>query len=191
LNSAIDASTIDEVWAARSEMWRNRLERTSSRRSKRARGPLALTLAGNGVSLRVEGDSLTIRNGFTRYPQKQETYRYFKGDSGLPERIILIDGNGNISFDALSWLAEQNVALVRINWKGEIVCVSGASGYSANPYRVQWQLETRNDPFRRMDFCRSIITRKIAASIVTLERSVIRSDKWERAMKLAYAADAA
>jgi CRISP-associated protein Cas1 len=53
---------------------------------------------------------------------------------------------------------------------------------------VRWQLETRKNPEQRNDFCRSIITRKIEATIVTLEKSIPRSDKWERAMKSVYAA---
>jgi CRISPR-associated protein Cas1 len=120
------------------------------------------------------------------YPQQRETLRYFRGDTSLPERIVLLDGNGSISFDVLSWLAEQNVSLIRIDWKGDIVCIAGASGYSANPHRVRWQLETRENPGRRNEFCRSIVTRKIEASIITLEKSIHRSDKWERAMNSAY-----
>jgi CRISPR-associated endonuclease Cas1 len=164
------------------------MEKVSARRTKRAKPAPALTLAGHGVSLRIENGALTIQNGFTHYPQRREIFRYFRGDTSLPERIILIDGSGSISFDVLSWLAEQKVSLIRIDWKGDIVCVAGASGYSANPYRVQWQLETRGNPGLRNDFCRSIITKKIEASIVTLEKSIRRSDKWERAMKSAYAA---
>ena len=112
----------------------------------------------------------------------------FRRDVDLPERIILLDGSGSVSFDVLSWLAEQKVSLIRIDWKGDIVCVAGASGYSANPFRVRWQLETRENPEQRNEFCRSIITRKIEASIITLEKSIRRSDKWERAMKSAYSA---
>jgi CRISP-associated protein Cas1 len=132
------------------------------------------------------GRSLAIRNGFTHYPQKREIIRYFPKDVALPERIISLDGSGSISFDVLSWLAEQKVSFIRIDWKGDIVCVVGASGYSANPFRVRWQLETGENPGQRNDFCRSIITQKIEATILTLEKSVPRSDKWERAMKLAY-----
>jgi CRISPR-associated protein Cas1 len=62
------------------------------------------------------------------------------------------------------------------------------SWYSANPFRVRWQLETRENPEQRNEFCRSIITRKIEATIITLEKSIPRSAKWERAMKSAYAA---
>jgi CRISP-associated protein Cas1 len=99
-----------------------------------------------------------------------------------------LDGDGSISFDVLSWLNEQKVSLVRINWRGDVVCVSGASGYSANPFRVRWQLQTRENPALRIEYCRSIISKKIEASIVTLEQSIRRSEKWERAISAAYAA---
>jgi CRISP-associated protein Cas1 len=99
-----------------------------------------------------------------------------------------LDCSGSVSFDVLSWLNEQKVSLIRIDWRGGIVCVVGASGYSANPFRVQWQLETRGTPDLRMDYCRTIIARKIEASIATLEKTIRRSDRWERAMTAAYAA---
>jgi CRISPR-associated protein Cas1 len=178
----------DIAWATRSSMWKNRVEKASARRTKRAKAQPALILAGHGVSLRIENGALTIQNGFTHYPQKREIIRYFRGDVALPERIILLDGSGSISFDVLSWLAEQKVSFIRIDWKGDIVCLAGASGYSANPFRVRGQLETRENPEQRNDFCRSIITRKIEATIITLEKSIPRSAKWERAMKSAYAA---
>jgi CRISPR-associated protein Cas1 len=178
----------DTQWATRSNMWQARVEKASARRTKRAKPPPALILAGHGVSLRVENSALTIQNGFTHYPQQREITRYFRGDVALPERIILLDGSGSLSFEVLSWLAEQKITLIRIDWKGDIVCVAGATGYSANPFRVRWQSETRENPEQRNEFCCSIITRKIEASILTLEKSVPRSDKWERAMKSAYAA---
>ena len=178
----------DSAWATRSSMWQSRVAKASARRTKRAKSKPALILAGHGVSLRVENGALTIQNGFTHYPQKREIIRYFPGDVALPQRIILLDGSGSISFDVLSWLAEQTVSFIRIDWKGDIVCVAGASGYSANPFRVCWQLETRENPKQRNEFCHSIITRKIEATIITLEKSIPRSDKWERAMKSAYAA---
>jgi CRISP-associated protein Cas1 len=176
------------AWATRSEIWRSRVERASTRRTKRAKPQSALILAGHGVSLRIHGGALEIKNGLTHYPQPRKTYLFFRGDVDLPERIILLDCDGSISFDVLSWLNEQKVILVRINWRGDVVCVAGASGYSANPFRVRWQLETRENPALRIEYCRSIIGRKIEASIVTLEKSIRRSEKWERAISAAYAA---
>ena len=163
--NAMDLSD-DHVWRDRSERWSRRALRNTAPRSKRERPRLPLILTGHGVSLRIEGGSLTIRNGFTHYPEKQETYRYFKGELALPERIIMLDGSGSISFDVLSWLSEQGVSLVRIDW-GEVVCVASRSGYAANPYRVQWQREMRADEFRRMEFSVSKITAKIENSIST------------------------
>jgi CRISP-associated protein Cas1 len=183
----IELEDDDIALATRSGMWQSRVAKATARRTKRAKAQPALILAGHGVSLRIENGALTIKNGFTHYPQKREIIRYFRGDVALPERIILLDGSGSISFDVLSWLSEQKISFIRIDWKGDIVCVAGASGYSANPFRVRWQLETRENTQQRNEFCRSIITRKIGATIITLEKSIPRSDKWERAMKSAYA----
>jgi len=130
----------DHAWATRSGMWQSRVEKASTRRTKRAKPKPGLILAGHGVSLRIENGALTIQNGFTRSPQQREIIRYFRGDVALPERIILLDGSGSVSFDVLSWLAEQKTPLIRIDWKGDIVCVAGGSGYSANPFRVKWAI---------------------------------------------------
>ena len=176
------------AWATRSDVWRSRVERASLRRTKRAKPQSALILAGHGVSLSIHGGALDIKNGLTHYPQQRETYLFFRGDADLPERIILLDCSGSVSFDVLSWLMEQKVSLIRIDWRGGIVCVGGASGYSANPFRVQWQLETRGNPALRIEYCRSIISQKIEASVVTLEKSIRRSEKWERAISAAYSA---
>ena len=176
------------AWATRSEIWRSRVEQASARRTKRAKPRPALILAGHGVSLCIHGGALEIKNGLTHYPQQRETYVLFRGDADLPERIILSDCSGSISFDVLSWLSEQKISLIRIDWRGGIVCVGGGSGYSANPFRVQWQLETRENPSLRLEYCRSIIAQKIDASILTLEKSIRRSDKWERAINTAYGA---
>jgi CRISPR-associated protein Cas1 len=53
---------------------------------------------------------------------------------------------------------------------------------------VQWQLETRNNPSHRIEYCRKLISQKIEASILTLEKSIRRSEKSERAISIAYAA---
>src|SRR5947209_7670858 len=124
----------DLEWAERSAFWSRRAAQAGGSRSKRERPRQPLVLTGHNASLRVEGGSLLIRNGFTHYPQKQETYRFFKGELAIPERIIMLDGSGSISFDVLSWLAEQGVVLIRLDWRGGVVCVSSGTGYAANPY---------------------------------------------------------
>ena len=121
------------------------------------------------------------------YPQKQETYRYFKGDADLPPRIIVLDGSGSITFDVLTWLNEQRLPLVKVDWTGNAITVISGDSFAANRHRAAWQAETRSDPRKRMEFCNTLIAKKIEGCVLTLEKSLRRSDTWEKAMQRAYA----
>src|SRR5271169_3182279 len=152
LQSDIAFHTEDNSWLIRNEYWLSEGKRATSPRRRRERQQQPLILCGHGASLRVDGGTLLIRNGLTHYPQQREEFRFCKGDPAIPLRIILLDGSGCISFDVLDWLAEQSVALVRINWQGEVVSVLSGSGFSADPAKVRWQAETRADPAKRIEF---------------------------------------
>jgi CRISPR-associated protein Cas1 len=176
----------DTAWAKRCDLWASRSQKISGRRAIRERPRQPLILSGHGVTLCVENGTLNIRNGYTHYPQQKEIYRFFKGELSIPERIVILDGSGTVSFDVLSWLTEQGVSLIRLDWRGDVVCVASRSGYSANPLRVQWQRKTRAVEMERMEFSISKITRKIENSISTLEKSIRRNDAWNQAMEIAY-----
>jgi CRISP-associated protein Cas1 len=176
----------DTAWAERCEHWLSESSKSSRWRAARERSKQPLILCGHGVTMRIENRALTIHNGFTHYPQKQEIYRFFKGELTIPPRIIMLDGSGSLSFDVIAWLSEQNVPLIRIDWQGNVQTVLSSNGYAANPYRLEWQRETRADPKKRMDFCIDLITRKIDGCIKTLEKSIRRSALWEKAMERAY-----
>jgi CRISPR-associated endonuclease Cas1 len=158
-----------DSWSSRNEHWISETCKAAKSRRRRERRKEPLILCGHGVSLRVDGGTLLIRNGLTHYPQQREEFRLFKGEPAIPPRIIMLDGSGCITFDVLDWLAEQRVPLVRINWQGEAVSVIAGSGFAADREKVRWQTETRADPGRRMEFATQLIRRKIAASIETLE----------------------
>lgn len=176
----------DDMWVWRSEFWQRRASKISPvSKAKRRADPLIL--CGHGVALKIESGSLLIRNGFTHHPQEREEVRFFKGSLDIPPQIIMLDGSGNITFDVLNWLAEQNVALTRLTWRGEIATVSAPNGYAANPHRVQWQRETRTDHAARMSWCIDLISRKIEGCILTLEKAIPRSSRWNAAMERAYA----
>ena len=163
-----DAETSSE-WAERSNFWFETAKATKPRRRLRQRQPAPLILCGHGVSLRIESDALVIRDGFTHYPQTQAKYRYFPGDLDMPTRILLLDGSGTLSFDVLSWLACQGVALARVKWTGEVATVASGTGYAADREKVRWQHDTRADEIRRLAFATDIIRQKVIASIATLE----------------------
>jgi CRISP-associated protein Cas1 len=175
----------DREWSERSLHWVQRGRVPRDKRGRRQPSLDPLILAGHGVSLRIEAGTLLIRNGFTHYPQKRETYRYFKGDADLPPRIIMLDGSGSITFDVLTWLNEQKVPLVKIDRASNAVTVVSGDSFSANRERVAWQTETRSDRRKRMEFCNTLIARKIEGCMQTLEESLRHSHAWDRAMKRA------
>ena len=133
VKTAIRDPAIDgQSWAERCHYWLTAppVNPRPFRRRRHTHEPLILT--GHGMRLRVNHGALVVRNGFTHYPQPVEEYRFFRGDRTLPSRIIVLDGSGSLSFDVLSWLSEQNLPLIRINWRGEVVTALG-KGHAQMP----------------------------------------------------------
>src|SRR5271163_3449351 len=186
-NTAINGETSDELvddteWVDRCLHWLQPNKGSRTRLAKREKTREPLILCGHGVSLKIDAGTLLIRNGFTHYPQKQETFRYFKGDANLPPRIIMLDGSGSITFDVLTWLNEQKVPLIKIDWTGNAVIVVSRDSFAANRDRVAWQAETRSNRRKRMEFCNGLIAKKIEGCVATLETSLRRSGAWKGAM---------
>jgi CRISPR-associated endonuclease Cas1 len=183
-----ESGTNDDLdWAERSEFWLSLTKQTKPR-GRRERRAEPLILCGHGVTMRIVDGALVIRDGFTHYPQADAAYRFFKGDLGLPPRIIMVDGSGTVSFDVLTWLAAQDVALICLDWKGEAVSVMAAGGYAADPAKVEWQRETRADPARRLAFATDLVRRKLAASVETLTEALPASRARDLALAKARAA---
>jgi CRISP-associated protein Cas1 len=162
---AVEADDLD--WRDRCEYWR-------AYEPKRGKGPRPkynyrqpLVLCGHGAKIRIDHDTLLVRNGLTHYPQKSEEIRYFPGDANLPDRIIVLDGSGGISFDAINWMSDQNIVLVQLDWRGRTVVVGGNSGYSANPQLVAAQRAIKSGK-RQIEIARRLIQEKITASLETL-----------------------
>ena len=168
----ITAQNDNAEWAHRSQFWLQLSEAAKPKRRLRQRNPAPLILCGHGISLRIENGALVIRDGFTHHPQFQNKYRFFSRDLDLPTRILLLDGSGTLSFDVLSWLAAQSVALARVKWTGEIATVASGTGYAADREKVQWQRDTRADETKRLAFAADIIRQKVVASVATLESHV-------------------
>jgi CRISP-associated protein Cas1 len=159
------------AWAKRNEFWATK-GNASRWRAKRERSREPLILCGHGVSLNIDRGTLLIRDGLTHYPQERAIHRLYRGDPALPPRILMLDGSGSLSFDVLAWLSEQNIPLVRIDWRGEIVSVIGGSSYAQLRERVAWQTETRENPERRLEFACDLIGAKLRASLKTLNAAV-------------------
>lgn len=178
----ISSNGIADEWAERSEFWNNELAKFHWPRRLRERNSNPLILSGQGNSLRVDKGTLLIREGFTHHPQKPVEHRYFKGDLNCPERILLLEGSGTLSFDVLDWLSQQNVTLLRVNWQGEIAATTNSNGGAFDRELVNWQIETRDDPAKRIDFAAGLIRQKLSNSIETLRGDVPQSKRRDTAI---------
>lgn len=155
-------------WVGRCNYW---LETNSSNSREfvakvGVRQPLILT--GHGVNLRVEKGALLVRDGFTHYPQKQRTWRFFPGEWRLPSRIVVVDVDGGLSFAALAWLSEHNISLVQINWRGDVINIVSANAEKTISERVRSQIVERNKD-GGLGIGIKLIQQKILNSIGTLQ----------------------
>ena len=161
--------TNSDGWSDRGEYWLKKLNPTPQYKPRKRRIiHKPLVLSGHGIRLNVNAGTLLVTCGFTHYPQKREEYRFFPGDRQLPSRIVILDGDGNITIDALKWLSEQGVPLVQIDWRGEVSTVGGAA-YAANPRVVKRQLAMQ-ETGEGLAFCRMLIQEKVQNSIQTLKQ---------------------
>ena len=138
----LDNQEDDLLWAKRASYWEGKVSSSitaPSKRTSRRKKPSAIILSGHGVNLHVEQGALSIQNGFTHYPQKRESWRLFPGQLNLPDHIVMLDGNGSLSFDVLAWLSHQKIPLVQINWQGEVITVLGCNIQAAHARLVEAQ----------------------------------------------------
>jgi CRISPR-associated protein Cas1 len=176
------SETEDDAWAARNEHWLARTAQpgTGNRKRKSARKPLILT--GHGIRLRVDHGALLIQDGFTHYPQQRKEFRFFPGDWRTPSRIALVDGSGGLSFDVLDWLHFQEIELIRINWSGKVISITGGNGYACDPAIVQMQSAARDDG-RALQMAQFLIIAKLTNSITTLRDALPGSPALELAIQ--------
>ncbi len=167
--SLAESEAIEDEWAARCRFWLSEYDASLPRRRRRERRTHSLILTGNGISMRVDRGALLIRDGLTHYPQGVREHRFFPGGLENPQRIILVDGKGDITLDAIDWLAEQGVTLVRLRWDGRVVSVVGQCGYAADPEKAAWQIEARKNEAERVVFGIPLIRKKLEGTLANLE----------------------
>ncbi len=176
---------IDEeaAWAERGQYWEGtgeQVQDTSRIVTKRRVEREPLVLNGHGVRLRVHQGSLVVLNGFTHYPQSRQELRFFPGDRKLPSRIVMLDSDGSLSLDVISWLSEQGIPLVVLDWRGNLVSVLGqGSAYNGELRKAQLEAVTSGVGLHTAV---ELIQDKIVACKETLQ-SLLRSPGQEKALE--------
>jgi CRISPR-associated endonuclease Cas1 len=174
-----DAST----WVERAEHWTKTQPTAHKHALQRRKLRAPLVLSGYGIHLRIKHGALEVRNGFTHYPQKQEEYRFFAGDQQRPSRIIVLEQSGAITFDVLAWLAEQDIPLIQLDYRGRVVTVVGGTGHAADPQLIQAQLSAAADPKRKLAIASWLIGEKLGRSAAVLEQYFPSSDRRDAAIE--------
>ena len=176
--SAVDRS---DAYANRCAFWIAESAPKFSRRVReREQRPLILT--GHGLSLRVDKGSLLVRDGYTHFPQTKREWRFFNGALDIPPAFVVIDGSGDITMNAIDWMASHRVPLIRIRWDGQFSSIVTSGGQAADPSKIYWQQKTRENPRARLAFATNIIRQKAANTLATME-FLPRSALWDRACK--------
>ena len=164
----VNSNNNPDEWAERGDYWLKKLNPIPQYKARKRRIiHRPLVLSGHGIRVRIDSGTLLITCGFTHFPQKKEEYRFFPKDRQLPSRIIILDGDGHITFDALEWMSEQDLPLIQIDWRGQISCV-GRANYAANPEFVQHQLQLKSNG-KGFDFAKELISQKIKNSYETIK----------------------
>lgn len=128
------------------------------------------------MRLAVRHGSLEVWNGFTHYPQQQETFRFFPGQPDVPSRIVLLDGSGSITLDVLAWLAQQSIPLIQLDYRGDVRAVIGSSGLGADPGLLVLQVRAASDPAKAMAVASWFVREKLLASAATLKACLSPSE---------------
>jgi len=79
-----------------------------------------LLLNGHGISLRVDGAKLCIRDGMTSSDVEPEMF-VFRPKRIDIENIIIYGRTGNISLDAVRWLVKHGVQITLLDWNGKLL----------------------------------------------------------------------
>ena len=124
-----------------------------------------------------------MRDGCTHYPAERREWRFFNGALEIPPAFLVIDGSGDITLNAIDWLARHRVPLIRICWDGQFGSIVTSGGQAASPSKVNWQQRTRDNPSARLVFATKIIRQKAANTLATLEDYLPPSALRDRACK--------
>ena len=152
-------------------------------RRVREREATPLVLTGHGLLLRVDKGCLLVRDGNTHYPAEQREWRFFNAALDIPPAFVVLDGSGNITLDAIDWLARHRVPLIRVRWDGIFASIVTSGGQAASADKVDWQQRTRCEPRARLAFAIELIRQKAQNTLVTLGGFLPRGPLWDRACK--------
>jgi CRISPR-associated protein Cas1 len=154
------SKTDGEEWTERGEFWGKKIDVSI----------YPLVLAGHGISLRISHGALEVAHGFTHYPQPAKRETFFPGRQRRPSAVVVLDAaSGSVTFDAMFWLAEQEVPLIAVDYRGETVAMIPTVRTPALDHLRTLQRSIAANPRVSLALSRALIVRKLSACRGTLQ----------------------
>jgi CRISPR-associated protein Cas1 len=144
-----------------------RYERFAARHLEReGSGRLGRTLiiTGYGAGIRVERDALIVTEGHTHNPQTPAVHTLYRGMHDVG-RIVCLNPEGSLSFPAVRWCAEQDIALILLGRDGSLLSTfTPESRGDVKLRRLQYQAQANG---RDVALSHQIVRRKLAGQLAT------------------------
>ena len=106
----------------------------------------------------------------------------FPANGASHPQIVVLDGKGGVTFHALRWLAERDIPLVHIDWRGSVVHVVGGNGYAIDRKLAEAQQAAAKNGIG-LKVSQRLIAEKITNSIETLRAAFPPSPARELALQ--------
>lgn len=137
-----------------------------------------IIISDYGCALRVKNDALVILPGKSHKDQQQENVTLYRGVHNI-KQIILLGDKGLVTLDAIRWATEQNITVMMIDGRGNLMQVLTPEHESyASLRRLQYHAADNGlDIF----IARELIHRKTLAQIEVLK--AISEYKYKRVFK--------
>ena len=126
-----------------------------------------IIISGYGCSLRVKNDALVIFPGKTHKDQSQDTTLLYRGMHTI-KRIVLLSDKGVVSLDAVKWASEQDIAIMMLDGRGNLISsLSSENESDANLRRAQYRAI---DSGQTIIIARTILAKKVASQIEVVRK---------------------
>ncbi len=126
-----------------------------------------LLLNGHGISLRVDGAKLHIRDGRFSPDSIPEEY-VFRPKRIDVDNVIIYGRTGNISLDAIRWLIKHYVQISILDWNGKLLTTM-LPPESVEVKTKFAQYHSYKDPVLRLEVAKKLIIAKFARTQLVLD----------------------
>jgi len=124
-----------------------------------------VTLFGYGISVTVDRGHLTLQDGVG--PNRR--YSRFSRVGHRLKRVVVIGSSRHISFEALRWLTDQDVAFTLLERDGKVLAITGP--VSPSDVRLRRAQATAHETGIALPIARELIDKKLGGQALLLRKN--------------------